>query len=148
MSSRGSTGGGSHGPEKIRSLHELSGGIVLPHPDNARGEQLGLHISEGAQELFTGCGFFAGIAAQRGHCPAAVGSHPSKLTAPAAVKLGPNHSAGVLAVDEQGNVASILHSLNGVLWGSTGSLSTASPTPPAISSNRSPAPGLVFACRR
>jgi len=71
-----------------------------------------------------------------------------KMTAPAAVKLGPNHSAGLLAVDEQGNVASILHSLNGVLWGSTGSLSTASPTPPAISSNRSPAPGLVFACRR
>lgn len=30
------------------------------------------------------------------------------------------HSAGVLAVDDQGNVACILHSLNGVLWGTTG----------------------------
>jgi gamma-glutamyltranspeptidase/glutathione hydrolase len=39
---------------------------------------------------------------------------------PPAVRPGSNHSAGVLAVDEQGNVASILHSLNGVLWGSTG----------------------------
>ncbi len=30
------------------------------------------------------------------------------------------HSAGVLAVDAQGNVACILHTLNGVLWGTTG----------------------------
>jgi len=32
----------------------------------------------------------------------------------------PNHSAGVLAVDEQGNVASILHTCNCYGWGSTG----------------------------
>jgi hypothetical protein len=31
----------------------------------------------------------------------------------------PNHSAGVLAVDEQGNVASILHTCNCYGWGST-----------------------------
>jgi gamma-glutamyltranspeptidase/glutathione hydrolase len=35
-------------------------------------------------------------------------------------KPGTNHSAGVIVVDEQGNVASILHTLNGILWGSTG----------------------------
>jgi gamma-glutamyltranspeptidase/glutathione hydrolase len=34
--------------------------------------------------------------------------------------VAPNHSAGVLAVDEQGNVASILHSCNCYGWGSTG----------------------------
>ena len=33
---------------------------------------------------------------------------------------GANHSAGVLAVDDQGNVASIVHSINCVLWGATG----------------------------
>jgi gamma-glutamyltranspeptidase/glutathione hydrolase len=32
----------------------------------------------------------------------------------------PNHSAGILAIDEQGNVACIVHSLNGVLWGQPG----------------------------
>jgi gamma-glutamyltranspeptidase/glutathione hydrolase len=32
----------------------------------------------------------------------------------------PGHSAGVLAVDEQGNVASILHTINCTLWGATG----------------------------
>src|SRR5262249_49281584 len=30
------------------------------------------------------------------------------------------HSSAVIAVDEQGNVASVLHSINTVLWGSTG----------------------------
>lgn len=33
---------------------------------------------------------------------------------------GANHSAGVLAVDDQGNVASMVHSINCVLWGATG----------------------------
>jgi len=33
---------------------------------------------------------------------------------------GPNHSAGVVAVDDLGNVAAILHSCNCLLWGSTG----------------------------
>ena len=33
---------------------------------------------------------------------------------------GPNHSTGVLAVDEQGNVAAILHSANDTIWGTTG----------------------------
>jgi gamma-glutamyltranspeptidase/glutathione hydrolase len=33
---------------------------------------------------------------------------------------GASHSAGVLAVDDQGNVASIVHSINCVLWGATG----------------------------
>jgi gamma-glutamyltranspeptidase/glutathione hydrolase len=32
----------------------------------------------------------------------------------------PHHSAGIVAVDEQGNVACILHSINGILWGATG----------------------------
>ena len=31
-----------------------------------------------------------------------------------------SHSAGVVVVDEQGNVASILHTINCVLWGATG----------------------------
>ena len=35
-------------------------------------------------------------------------------------KPGPGHSAGVVVVDEQGNVVSILHTINGSLWGSTG----------------------------
>ncbi len=30
------------------------------------------------------------------------------------------HSAGVVVVDEQGNVATVLHTINGILWGSTG----------------------------
>jgi len=33
---------------------------------------------------------------------------------------GTNHSAGVLAVDERGNVASLLHSINSIAWGATG----------------------------
>jgi len=33
---------------------------------------------------------------------------------------GSQHSSGVIAVDEQGNVASILHSINTELWGTTG----------------------------
>ena len=33
---------------------------------------------------------------------------------------GPNHSTGVVAVDEQGNVAAILHSSNCTIWGTTG----------------------------
>lgn len=32
----------------------------------------------------------------------------------------PGHSAGIVAVDNQGNVAAILHSLNGTAWGETG----------------------------
>jgi len=36
------------------------------------------------------------------------------------VKPGSNHSSAVIVVDEQGNVASVLHSINGLLWGSTG----------------------------
>lgn len=39
---------------------------------------------------------------------------------PTAKQADNNHSAGVLAVDGQGNVVSIIHSLNGFLWGSTG----------------------------
>ena len=35
-------------------------------------------------------------------------------------KPGPGHSAGVLVVDEHGNVASILHTINCTLWGATG----------------------------
>ncbi len=34
--------------------------------------------------------------------------------------VSPHHSAGIVVVDEQGNVACILHSLNGILWGATG----------------------------
>jgi gamma-glutamyltranspeptidase / glutathione hydrolase len=34
--------------------------------------------------------------------------------------FGANHLAGVLAVDQAGNVASVVHSINSVLWGSTG----------------------------
>jgi gamma-glutamyltranspeptidase / glutathione hydrolase len=33
---------------------------------------------------------------------------------------GNNHSAGVVTVDERGNVAALLHSINGSLWGDTG----------------------------
>src|SRR5262245_1697284 len=33
---------------------------------------------------------------------------------------GTNHSAGVVAVDTQGNVAAVLHSINTNLWGTTG----------------------------
>lgn len=33
---------------------------------------------------------------------------------------GNNHSAGVVAVDAHGNVATIVHSINGIYWGSTG----------------------------
>lgn len=36
------------------------------------------------------------------------------------VAPGSQHSSGVIAVDEQGNVASILHSINTELWGTTG----------------------------
>jgi gamma-glutamyltranspeptidase/glutathione hydrolase len=39
---------------------------------------------------------------------------------PEGPKPGSNHSAGVIAVDEDGNVACVLHSINGLLWGSTG----------------------------
>jgi gamma-glutamyltranspeptidase/glutathione hydrolase len=35
-------------------------------------------------------------------------------------KPTPKHSSGVVAVDEQGNVAAVLHSCNCLLWGSTG----------------------------
>ncbi len=44
----------------------------------------------------------------------------SKKVLPPAEKNGPGHSAGILAVDEKGNVAVILHSINGILWGATG----------------------------
>jgi gamma-glutamyltranspeptidase / glutathione hydrolase len=44
----------------------------------------------------------------------------SKRVTPPAEKPGSDHSAGIVAVDEQGNVAVILHSLNGILWGATG----------------------------
>src|SRR5262245_23603745 len=33
---------------------------------------------------------------------------------------GSNHSAGVVAVDAQGNVAALLHSINTIAWGATG----------------------------
>ena len=33
---------------------------------------------------------------------------------------GAGHSAGILVVDEQGNIAVVLHSINGILWGATG----------------------------
>jgi len=33
---------------------------------------------------------------------------------------GDNHSAGVVAVDGQGNMAAVLHSINAILWGNTG----------------------------
>ena len=36
------------------------------------------------------------------------------------VKAGSGHSAGVLVVDEKGNVACVLHTLNGTLWGASG----------------------------
>jgi gamma-glutamyltranspeptidase/glutathione hydrolase len=42
------------------------------------------------------------------------------MVQPPAEKGGPGHSAGILAVDEHGNVAVILHSCNGILWGATG----------------------------
>jgi len=35
-------------------------------------------------------------------------------------KQGPDHSAGVVVVDSRGNVASVLHTSNCILWGSTG----------------------------
>ena len=35
-------------------------------------------------------------------------------------KPGSNHSSAVIVVDEQGSVASVLHTINGLLWGSTG----------------------------
>jgi gamma-glutamyltranspeptidase/glutathione hydrolase len=35
-------------------------------------------------------------------------------------KPAPSHSAGVVVVDDQGNAASILHTINGMLWGATG----------------------------
>jgi gamma-glutamyltranspeptidase/glutathione hydrolase len=38
----------------------------------------------------------------------------------AGAAAGPNHSTGVVAVDEQGNVAAILHSCNCSIWGTTG----------------------------
>ena len=44
----------------------------------------------------------------------------SKMVPQPAEDPTPHHSAGILAVDEQGNVACILHSLNGILWGATG----------------------------
>ncbi len=31
-----------------------------------------------------------------------------------------NHTAGVIVVDEEGNVACVIHTINGTLWGSTG----------------------------
>jgi gamma-glutamyltranspeptidase / glutathione hydrolase len=33
---------------------------------------------------------------------------------------GSNHSAGVVAVDAQGNVAALLHTINTIFWGATG----------------------------
>ncbi len=35
-------------------------------------------------------------------------------------KPGPNHSSSVIVVDEQGNVAALVHTCNCVLWGTTG----------------------------
>jgi gamma-glutamyltranspeptidase len=43
-----------------------------------------------------------------------------KMVPPPAEDPSPHHSAGIVAVDEQGNVACILHSINGILWGATG----------------------------
>jgi gamma-glutamyltranspeptidase / glutathione hydrolase len=43
-----------------------------------------------------------------------------KRPVPEEAKPSSNHSAAVIVVDEQGNVASVLHSINGLLWGSTG----------------------------
>jgi len=45
-----------------------------------------------------------------------------RLPLPSATEKGkaPNHSAGVVAVDAQGNVAAIGHSLNGGIWGTHG----------------------------
>src|SRR5262249_33644781 len=42
------------------------------------------------------------------------------LSEPKPKSAGDNHSAGVVAVDAQGNVAAVLHSINGTIWGSTG----------------------------
>jgi len=36
------------------------------------------------------------------------------------IKPGPSHSDGVIVVDERGNVVSLMHSFNGLYWGSTG----------------------------
>jgi gamma-glutamyltranspeptidase / glutathione hydrolase len=44
----------------------------------------------------------------------------SKTVPQAVDKPGSHHSAGIVVVDEQGNVACIVHSLNAVLWGATG----------------------------
>jgi gamma-glutamyltranspeptidase / glutathione hydrolase len=44
----------------------------------------------------------------------------SKMTPQPVEDPRPHHSAGIVAVDEQGNVACILHSINGMLWGATG----------------------------
>ena len=44
----------------------------------------------------------------------------SKMVPQPLADPSPHHSAGIVAVDEQGNVACILHSINGVLWGATG----------------------------
>jgi gamma-glutamyltranspeptidase / glutathione hydrolase len=43
-----------------------------------------------------------------------------RMTLPVQQPSRSEHSAGVLAVDERGNVACVLHSFNGALWGSTG----------------------------
>jgi gamma-glutamyltranspeptidase/glutathione hydrolase len=43
----------------------------------------------------------------------------NKALVPAAT-VGASHSAAVIAVDEHGNVASVLHTINAFLWGSTG----------------------------
>lgn len=41
-------------------------------------------------------------------------------TVPETADTTPHHSAGVIAVDAEGNVACLLHSINTQLWGSTG----------------------------
>jgi gamma-glutamyltranspeptidase/glutathione hydrolase len=49
---------------------------------------------------------------------------------------GANHSAGVVAVDARGNVAAILHSINGIFWGSTGIFVDGISIPDSASVNR------------
>ena len=44
----------------------------------------------------------------------------ARMTAVTTGKPTPAHSAGIVAVDEQGNVAAALHTINTNLWGSTG----------------------------
>ena len=44
----------------------------------------------------------------------------SGMARPPTKASGSGHSAGILAVDEQGNVAVVLHSINTDLWGTTG----------------------------